>query len=145
VADLRSDEVHKVGCLGRDAAPVPGFEEFGLEVGRKQTEHATPFSPVLGGQVAKRLVVTKVVGVNAPNAILRCFLLGQHLPGEQGEALTLAGQDTFCRGEPTRGDPSELGPVKDGATDCQGALRYATDMAYRRRNAVRGPWRGRRA
>jgi hypothetical protein len=123
VADLRSDEVHKVGCLGRDAAPVPGFEEFGLEVGRKQTEHATPFSPVLGGQVAKRLVVTKVVGINTPNPILRGFLVGQHLLGEQGEALTFAGQDTFCRGEPTRGDASGLGPFNDGVTDYQGHWR----------------------
>ena len=29
-ADPRSDEVHEIGCVGRDAAAVPGFDEFGL-------------------------------------------------------------------------------------------------------------------
>jgi len=90
VADLRSDEVHKVGWLGWDAAPVPGFEEFGLEVGRKQTEHATPFSPVLGGQVAKRLVVTKVVGINTPNATW-ARTAAKSIPGSYGDRASRAG------------------------------------------------------
>jgi len=140
-----SDEVDEVGGVGRDAAAVPGFEDARLQIEREQPNHPTPFSPVFGCQITQPLVVTTVVGVVSSDAFLRGFLLGQHLPGEQGEALTFAGQDTFCRGEPTRGDASELGPFNAGVTGFQGALGYATDMAYRRRNAVRGPWRGRRA
>lgn len=96
---------------------------------------------MLGCQITQPLVVTKVVGVVSSDAFLGRFLFGQHLAGEQGEALTLAGQDAFRRGEPTRGDPSGLGPVKDGVTDYQGALGYTIDMAYRRCDVVRGPWR----
>ena len=72
---------------------------------------------MLGGQVAKCLVVTQVVGVDSPNAFLGCFLLGQYLTGEQGETLSLAGQDALCRGQPTRRDASGLGPFKDAASD----------------------------
>ncbi len=64
--------------------------------------------------------MTKVVGIDSPKAILGCFLLGQHLAGEQGEALTLAGQGAFCRGKPTRRDASGLNTFKDAASDFHG-------------------------
>lgn len=75
---------------------------------------------MFGGQVAKRLVVTKVVGVDSPKAVRGCFLLGQHLAGEQGEALALASQGAFCRGKPTPRDASELKPFRDAASDFHG-------------------------
>ena len=134
----RPHEVEEVGSIGRDVAQVPGCQDFGPKVRRQQPKHPTPFSPVPGGQVAKRLVVTKMVGVESPNVIRGCFLFGQHLAGEQGDALTLAGQGAFCRGKPTRRDASGLKTFKDAASDFQGALGYATDMAYRRWDVVRG-------
>jgi hypothetical protein len=49
----------------------------------------------------KRLVVTKMVGVVSANPFLGCFLIGQHLAREQGEALTLAGQGAFGLARPS--------------------------------------------
>jgi hypothetical protein len=74
---------------------VPSFEEFGLERLRQRSEHLTPCSPVVGGQVAKCLLPTKVIGVDSVNAFLSGFLLGQDLTGEQGEAFTLASEDVI--------------------------------------------------
>ena len=62
----------------------------------------------------------EVVGVDSPKAVRGCFLLGQHLVHEQGEALTLAGQGAFCRGKPTRRDASGLNPFRDAASDLHG-------------------------
>ncbi len=99
---------------------VPGFEDARLQIERQGLKHASPFPPVLGGQVSQPLVVTKVVGVVSSDAFLGRFLLGQYLAGEQGEALTLAGQGAFCRGEPPWRDASGLKPFRDAASDFHG-------------------------
>jgi hypothetical protein len=88
---------------------------------------------VLGSQVANRLVVTKVVGVVPPNPIFGCFLIGQYLPGEQGQSLT--GQGTLCRYKPTRRDASGLYAFRDAASDFHGRWDGAWFQARGRRSA----------
>ena len=101
--DPSSDKVSEIGCVRGNAAAVPGFENFGLLIGGQGSKNPSSFSPVPGGQVPKRLVVTKGVRVNSGQAFLGGFLLGQHLTGEQGQSLSLAGQSTLrCRQTPRR-------------------------------------------
>ena len=99
-----------------------------------------PISPVFGRQITQPVVVTKVVGVMSSDAFLGRFLFGQHLAGEQGEALTLAGQGAFCRGKPTRRDASGLKPFRDAASDFHGRWDDAPAAAVGWRTARTPRW-----